>query len=121
MSAADLLTPTSPVALSRAREGLYIFGHAQNLSSRSGMWGKVIEELEEKGLVGSALPIVCHRHSDKTKYVSEPGQLPQIAPDGSFCRKNFPVLLLTSVSKGDVLNLAKVVSIVDTSVRSRLV
>lgn len=121
MITTDLLTPTSPVALSRAREGLYIFGHAQNLSSRSGMWGKIIEELEGKGLVGSALPIVCHRHSDVAKYVSEPGQLPQIAPDGSFCRKALPVMILTSVLKGDVLNLAKVVSIVDTSVRSRSV
>ena len=85
------------------------------------MWGKIIEELEEKGLVGSALPIVCHRHSDVTKYVSEPGQLPQIAPDGPFCHKALPVTILTSVSKGDALNLAKAVSIVDTSVRSRLV
>jgi hypothetical protein len=86
------------------------------------MWGKIIEELEEKGLVGSALPIVCHRHPDATKYVSEPGQLPQIAPDGSFCRtKALPVIILTSASKGDVLKLAKVVSIVDTSVTSRLV
>ena len=120
MNTADLLTPTA-VALSRAREGLYIFGHAQNLSSRSGMWGKVIEELEEKGLVGSALPIICHRHSDVAKYVSEPGQLPEIAPDGWFCLKALPVIILTSVSKGDVLNLAKVVSIVDTSVRTRLI
>ena len=111
----------SSVALSRAREGLYIFGHAQNLSSRSGMWGKIIEQLEEKSLVGSALPIVCHRHPNVAEYVSEPGRLPQIAPDGSFSRKAFPVIILTSVSKGDVLNLAKVVSIVDTSVRSRLV
>jgi hypothetical protein len=55
------------------------------------------------------------------KYVSKPGLLPQIAPDGSFFRKAFPAIILTSVSKGDVLNLAKVVSTVDTSVRSRLV
>ncbi|KAF8813222.1 P-loop containing nucleoside triphosphate hydrolase protein, partial [Phlegmacium glaucopus] len=75
------------VALSRAREGLYIFGHAQNLSSRSGMWGKIIEELEEKSLVGPALPIACHRHPDVVKYVSEPGQLPQFAPDGG-CLEN---------------------------------
>ncbi|KAF8808643.1 hypothetical protein BYT27DRAFT_7188610 [Phlegmacium glaucopus] len=75
------------VALSRAREGLYIFGHAQNLSSRSGMWGKIIEELEEKSLVGPALPIACHRHPDVVKYVSEPGQLPQFAPDGGCLEK----------------------------------
>ena len=85
------------------------------------MWGKIIEELEEKGLVGSALPIVCHSHPDVAKYVSEPGRLPLIAPDGTLSRKAFPVIILTSVSKGDVLNLAKVVSIVDTSVRSRSV
>jgi hypothetical protein len=85
------------------------------------MWGKIIEELEEKDLVGPALPIVCHRHPNEVKYVSEPGQLPQIAPDGLFCRKAFPVIILTSVSKGDVLNLAKLVSIVDTSIRTRLV
>ena len=85
------------MALSRAREGLYIFGHAQNLSARSDMWGKIIEELEEKGLVGPALPIVCNRHSDAVKYVSEPGQLPQIAPDGSFYREAFPIIILTSV------------------------
>jgi hypothetical protein len=116
-----LLTPTSPVALSRAREGLYIFGNAQNLSSRSGMWGTIIEELEEKGLVGPALPIACHRHPDAVEYVSEPGQLPQIAPDGLFCCEALPVIIFTSVSKVDVLNLAKAVSIVDTSVRSRSV
>jgi hypothetical protein len=83
------------------------------------MWGKIIEELEEKGLVGPALPISCHRHSKEVKYVSEPGMLPQIAPDGSFCHEVLPVIILTAVSKGDVLKLAKFVSIVDTSVLSR--
>ena len=107
------------MALSRAREGLYIFGQAQNLSSRSGMWGKIIEELEEKGLVGPALPITCHRHPDVVTYVSEPGQLPQIAPDGSLYYKNLPLIMLTAVSKGDVLHHANFVSIVDTSVPSR--
>jgi hypothetical protein len=85
------------------------------------MWGKIIEELEEKDLVGPALPIVCHRHPDTVNYVSEPGQLSQIAPDGSFCREALLVIILTSVSKGDVLNIAKAVSVVDTSVRSRFV
>ena len=85
------------MALSRAREGLYIFGHAQNLSSRSGMWGKIVEELEETGLVGPALPISCHRHSKEVKYVSEPGMLPQIAPDGSFCHEVLSVIILTAV------------------------
>jgi superfamily I DNA and/or RNA helicase len=46
MNTADflILTLMSPVALSLAQKGLYIFGHSQNLLSRSGMWGKIIEE-----------------------------------------------------------------------------
>ena len=85
------------------------------------MWGKVIEELEEKGLVGPALPIACYRHSNTVNYISKPGQLSEIAPDGSFCCKALSVIILTAISKGDVLNLAKTVLIVDTSVRLRLV
>lgn len=73
------------------------------------MWGKIIEELEEKDLVGPALPIVCHRHSDAVNYVSEPGQLPQIAPDGLFRHRLLSVIILTAISKGDVLNNAKAV------------
>ena len=95
MNIANLLAPTFPVALSRAREGLYIFGHAQNLSSRSPMWRKIVEELEEKGLIGPALPIACYRHSDVVKYVSEPGQLPQMAPDGSLYCQTLSVIINT--------------------------
>jgi hypothetical protein len=73
-----------PVALSRAREGLFIFGNAANLSSRSRMWHQVIEELETNEALGPALPIACHRHPETLEYVSVPGQLPQIAPDGVY-------------------------------------
>ncbi|KAJ8583241.1 hypothetical protein M405DRAFT_937339 [Rhizopogon salebrosus TDB-379] len=74
------------VALSRAREGLFIFGNAANLSSRSLMWHHVIEELETNEALGPALPIACHRHPETLEYVSVPGQLPQIAPDGGCMR-----------------------------------
>ncbi|KAI6041108.1 hypothetical protein EDC04DRAFT_2566184 [Pisolithus marmoratus] len=70
------------VALSRAREGLYIFGNADNLSSQSEMWRSVIEELQANDSLGTALPIACFRHPTKCHRVSQPGQLPQIAPDG---------------------------------------
>lgn len=72
------------VALSRAREGLFIFGNAANLSSKSRMWQKIIEELEANEALGSALPVACHRHAETLEYVSVPGQLPQIAPDGVY-------------------------------------
>ncbi|KAI6157793.1 hypothetical protein BKA82DRAFT_4061548 [Pisolithus tinctorius] len=70
------------VALSRAREGLYIFGNADNLSSRSEMWKSIIEELQANDSLGRTLPIACFRHPTKVHHVSQPGQLPQIAPDG---------------------------------------
>jgi hypothetical protein len=73
-----------PVALSRAREGLFIFGNAANLSSRSRMWHHIIEELETNEALGPGLPIACHLHPETLEYVSVPGQLPQIAPDGVY-------------------------------------
>lgn len=72
-----------PVALSRAREGLFILGNHLNLASRSHMWRKVIEELEENEAIGEAIPIVCHRHPDSIEFISEPGKLPRLAPDGA--------------------------------------
>lgn len=70
------------VALSRAREGMYIMGNAGNLAARSEMWRNIIEELQDRDCVGDALPIVCHQHSGAVQYVSKPGQLSRIAPDG---------------------------------------
>ncbi|RPD78076.1 hypothetical protein L226DRAFT_610074 [Lentinus tigrinus ALCF2SS1-7] len=70
------------VALSRAREGMYILGNATNLSARSKMWREIIDELRKRDCLGSALPVACHRHPDAVEHVSKPGQLPRIAPDG---------------------------------------
>jgi hypothetical protein len=70
------------VALSRAKEGLYILGNATNMASRSRMWQSVIEELEKQQAVGDAFPIACHQHPDSIEYVSRPGVLPRLAPDG---------------------------------------
>lgn len=80
------------VALSRAREGLYILGNASNLSSRSEMWRSVISQLEEDNSVGDAFPVRCHRHQEAVEYISRPGHLPRIAPDG----KSHPVVVFLS-------------------------
>jgi hypothetical protein len=72
------------VALSRAREGLFILGNALNLASRSDMWRSVIDELEQNEAIGHAFPIVCQRHPDTIEYISEPGKLRRLAPDGVF-------------------------------------
>ncbi|KAJ8489534.1 hypothetical protein ONZ51_g2873 [Trametes cubensis] len=70
------------VALSRAREGLYIMGNAQNLSAKSKMWRTVLDELTKRDCLGSAFPVVCQRHPDVVQHISKPGQLPRLAPDG---------------------------------------
>lgn len=72
----------NPVALSRAREGLIIFGNTIDLSSRSQMWRSIIEELESQDAVGDALPVTCNNHPQAVEYISEPGKLQQVSPDG---------------------------------------
>ncbi|KAG8218136.1 P-loop containing nucleoside triphosphate hydrolase protein [Butyriboletus roseoflavus] len=86
------LTHCSAVALSRAREGLYIFGNADNLSSRSRMWRSIIEELDAQDALGKGLPVACHRHPERVEYISRPGQLSRIAPDGG-CMEQCDTLL----------------------------
>jgi hypothetical protein len=73
---------TRSVALSRAKQGLFILGNAQNLSARSPMWRNVIEELDSADALGDAFPVMCHRHQDTINWVNQPGQLSRIAPDG---------------------------------------
>ncbi|KAJ7072084.1 hypothetical protein C8F01DRAFT_1044463 [Mycena amicta] len=70
------------VALSRAKEGMFILGNAAQLSSRSKMWREVIEQLDSTDMVGPAFPVSCYRHPDTIHLVSEPGKISLFAPDG---------------------------------------
>lgn len=70
------------VALSRAKEGLFILGNSRDLSSRSRMWNTIIDELEDTECIGPAFPVSCQRHPERINYISEPGKLKLIAPDG---------------------------------------
>lgn len=70
------------VALSRAKEGLYILGNRAQFSMKSPMWKGVIDELEQKGCVGDALPVACYRHPQSIQHISKPGVLPLLSPDG---------------------------------------
>jgi len=69
------------VALSRAKHGLYIMGNASNLR-KNPTWLTIIDEMEKNGQIGFGFPIVCARHPEQVKLISEPGQLPKIAPLG---------------------------------------
>ncbi|KAF8332045.1 uncharacterized protein EI90DRAFT_3056359 [Cantharellus anzutake] len=75
------------VALSRAKQGLYILGDASLLATRSPMWKSIIDLLSERDSLGSALPICCQVHpEDGPKHVNHPGQIQRVAPDGGCLR-----------------------------------
>ena len=95
----------SLVALSRAREGMFILGNAKDLSSRSDMWRSVVSNLEKDDAVGNAFPIACHQHRDDVQLVSKPGELPRIAPDGELTPNLLRNcnLICTSAFKGGCL------------------
>ncbi|KAG8972789.1 hypothetical protein FRB93_002430 [Tulasnella sp. JGI-2019a] len=72
----------SNVALSRAKHGLYILGNSEDLSSQSGMWQKVVQELKARDCLGPKIPLACNRHPDTIISIDTPGQIATYAPDG---------------------------------------
>lgn len=75
------------VALSRAKEGMFIFGDASLLSSRNEMWKSITDKLEDEGCLGPGLPISCHQHSDDLSpliIATRPGDIRLVAPDGKY-------------------------------------
>jgi hypothetical protein len=74
------------VALSRAKEAMYIFGDAPLLASHSQMWRSVIDELDSIGCIGPGIPISCQRHPEEMTLAGMPGEIRQYAPDGRFNR-----------------------------------
>lgn len=69
------------VSLSRAKHGLYVLGNASNLR-RNPTWNNILTTMEDRGLVGPELGIVCPRHPNECRGISKPKQLPIIAPEG---------------------------------------
>ena len=57
-------------------------GNASNLR-RNPTWCTILDEMEKEGQIGFGFPIVCARHPGQIKSISEPGQLPKIAPLGT--------------------------------------
>ncbi|KAG8911359.1 hypothetical protein FRC01_005756, partial [Tulasnella sp. 417] len=70
------------VALSRAREGLYILGNADDLVASGGaMWAGVIDRLRRNEQIGPAFPLCCSRHPGTVLAASKPGQIATYAPE----------------------------------------
>ncbi|XP_046737941.1 NFX1-type zinc finger-containing protein 1-like [Diprion similis] len=53
------------VALSRAREGLYIMGNMDNLIVKNKIWPKIKKTLEDNNAIGSSLVLQCQIHPDQ--------------------------------------------------------
>lgn len=58
------------VALSRARDGLFMLGNIDLLSRNSELWSLVHRTLLQNDSVGHSFPLGCSRHPEKTKLVS---------------------------------------------------
>ena len=71
------------VALSRAKYGLYVMGNASNLRTNP-TWCTILDEMEKMGQVGFGFPAICPRHPEQVKFITEPGQLPMVAPLGMY-------------------------------------
>ncbi|KAG8980424.1 hypothetical protein FRC05_006056 [Tulasnella sp. 425] len=67
------------VALSRAKDGMYILGNACDLA-RSEMWRGVIAELKRQEAIGPAIPTACYRHPENITPINAPGQIALHAP-----------------------------------------
>ncbi|KAJ2949110.1 hypothetical protein O0L34_g6049 [Tuta absoluta] len=69
------------VALSRAKEGLYIFGNIKTLKTNSDLWMKIAQTLESSGSLGTTLTLKCENHPEKMTTVSTATDLRKL-PEG---------------------------------------
>lgn len=70
-------------------------GNASNLR-KNPTWCTILDEMEKHGQIGFGFPIICSRHPDQVKIISEPGQLPKVAPMGMRANYTADALLTPS-------------------------
>ncbi|XP_038209976.1 NFX1-type zinc finger-containing protein 1-like isoform X2 [Zerene cesonia] len=51
------------VALSRAKEGFYIFGNMNGLKSASSIWRSIAEKLSSRNAIGRTIELYCEKHA----------------------------------------------------------
>ncbi|KAH7439194.1 hypothetical protein KP509_04G049100 [Ceratopteris richardii] len=69
------------VSLSRARDGLFIFGNGDLLMKKSKLWQDVVKNVKGSNSYGDALTLVCPNHPDKEVKVKNPDDFRHV-PDG---------------------------------------
>ncbi|KAI8436677.1 hypothetical protein MSG28_010165 [Choristoneura fumiferana] len=80
------------VALSRAREGFYIFGNIELLKRKSTLWTKIAGTLEENGSLGKTLKLKCSNHGDRITKIENVGDFVNVPEGGCLldCKYNLP-------------------------------
>ena len=53
------------VALSRARNGLYVTGNLKQFADASDTWAKIVSMLQKVDRIGPAIPLFCRNHAGK--------------------------------------------------------
>ena len=69
------------VALSRARNGLFVLGNFEIMSKVSDMWTQIMDLLKEENQTGSSLPLYCRNHPAVKLFASNADDF-QKAPEG---------------------------------------
>lgn len=72
------------VSLSRAKKGFYCIGNFQLFSKHSKLWENIVASVQDKKLIGNALPLQCQLHNEET-VVSSSDDFGRV-PDGG-CRR----------------------------------
>ncbi|XP_046620436.1 NFX1-type zinc finger-containing protein 1-like isoform X3 [Neodiprion virginianus] len=75
------------VALSRAREGLYIMGNMDNLTNKNNIWPKIKQVLENDNAIGDTLELRCKYHSDTLIKIRNGSDFVEQCPEGGCLQK----------------------------------
>ena len=77
------------VAISRARNGLYVIGNASIMQNESIMWKTIVEELSSRDQIGPSIRICCPRHNTPVHLISRPEQWQTIPACQKPCQFTF--------------------------------
>ncbi|XP_041361600.1 NFX1-type zinc finger-containing protein 1-like [Gigantopelta aegis] len=75
------------VALSRAKQGLYVIGNFELLSKQSDLWKNIIDDLKPREQVGHALRLYCQNHQNDSGIKASKPEDFLLAPEGG-CMKD---------------------------------
>ncbi|XP_067944849.1 NFX1-type zinc finger-containing protein 1-like [Watersipora subatra] len=69
------------VSLSRARDGMFVFGNFDLFRKQRGLWKKVIEDAERANVLGDSILVTC-RHRAVPDQLKSPEDFQRLAPNG---------------------------------------